>query len=204
MIMELLVATKNKKKLKEIKEILKDLNLKITSLADLSSSPRIVENKKTFKENAIKKAVRISKVTASLVLGEDSGLCVDALGGRPGVYSARFGGKDKNDEKNNKKLLKELEGLSLSKRRAHYVCAVAIADKGRLIDVAEGKCGGLIGFKTKGHFGFGYDPLFIIPGFKKTFAQLGPSVKHSMSHRSRALVKSKKIIQKYIEKNKSS
>ena len=202
--MELLVATKNRKKLEEIKEILQGLSLKIISLKDISKAPRIVENKKTFKGNAVKKATTISKATGGFVLGEDSGLCVDTLNGRPGIYSARFGGKEKNDNKNNEKLLKELKGHPLSKRRAHYVCAVAIADNGRLIDVVEGKCSGLIGFKAKGHFGFGYDPLFIIPRFKKTFAQLGPSVKHRMSHRFRALVKAKKIIQKYIEKNKSS
>jgi XTP/dITP diphosphohydrolase len=213
--MELIVATKNKKKLEEIKEILKGLNLKIFSLADYPQAPRIIENGKTFRENAIKKAVKIAKFTKKLTLGEDSGLCVDALGGKPGVYSSRFAGKDKSDRKNNFKLLKLLEGLPLSKRRAHYYCAVALAigsqttvfwpvalaDKDGLVGVAEGKCSGFIGFTSKGNFGFGYDPLFVIPKYKKTFAQLGACIKHKMSHRFRALQKAKAILTTYLKRN---
>ena len=193
----LVVATKNKKKLEEIKEILKGLDLRITSLADYVDLPRIIENGKTFKENAMKKAVKIAQVTRKLTLGEDSGLCVDALRGKPGVYSSRFSGKDKSDLKNNLKLIKLLEGLPLNKRKAHYYCAVALADKEGLVAVVEGKCGGLIGNALKGHFGFGYDPLFVIPKYKKTFAQLGPRIKHKMSHRFRALAKAKEIILDY-------
>ena len=200
----LVVATKNKKKLEEIKEILKDLNLRITSLADYNNLPRIIENGKTFKENAIKKAMRIARFTQKLTLGEDSGLCVDALGGRPGIYSSRFSGKDKSDLKNNLKLLKLLGNLSPGKRKAHYICAVALADKDGLIAVVEGRCCGFIGFEQKGKSGFGYDPLFVIPEYKKTFAQLGPKIKHNISHRYRALEKAGKIIQKYIEQHKSS
>jgi len=201
---ELVIATKNKKKLEEIKEILKDLNFKISSLLDYPSVPRIIENGKTFQENAIKKAVKIAHFTGKLTLGEDSGICVEALGGKPGVYSSRFSGKDKSDIKNNLKLLSNLEGLPLSKRKASYSCAVALADKKGLIGVAEGRCQGLIGFALKGHFGFGYDPLFLIPKYKKTFAQLGPRIKHKMSHRYRALKQAKKIIQKYIECTRKS
>ncbi len=194
---ELVVATKNKKKLKEIKEILKDLNLKITSLADYKNAPRIIENGKTFKENAVKKAIKISSFTKKLTLGEDSGLCVDALGGKPGIRSSRFSRADKSDDKNNLKLLKFLNGLPLSKRKAHYSCVVAIADEDGLVGAAEGKCSGVIGFELKGKSGFGYDPLFIIPKYKKTFAQLGLKIKHKMSHRFCALSKAKKIIIKY-------
>ncbi|MGE5197015.1 MAG: non-canonical purine NTP pyrophosphatase, partial [Deltaproteobacteria bacterium] len=160
---ELLVATRNKKKLEEIKEILKDEDLKITSLAEYSAVPRIVENGETFRENAVKKAVKIARHFKKLTLGEDSGLCVDALGGRPGVYSSRFSGKDKSDLKNNLKLLKLLEGKAPSKRKAHYTCAVALADEDGLVGVAEGICYGVIGFEQRGTFGFGYDPLFVIP-----------------------------------------
>jgi XTP/dITP diphosphohydrolase len=201
MKLELLVATKNKKKLEEIKEILKGLNLKILSLADYPKVPRIIENGKTFRENAVKKAVKIARFTGKLALGEDSGLCVDALKGKPGVYSSRFAGKDKSDRKNNLKLLKLLEDLPLSKRKAYYYCVVALADKEGLIGVAEGKCSGFIGFSLKGHFGFGYDPLFIIPKYKKTFAQLGPSIKHRMSHRFLALKKVKSILATYPREN---
>jgi XTP/dITP diphosphohydrolase len=204
MIDELLIATKNKKKLAEIGEILKGLNLKITSLADYTKTPRIIENGLTFRDNAIKKAVKIGRFSKRLTLGEDSGLSVDALNGRPGIYSSRFSGKDKSDLKNNLKLLRLLKGLALSKRKAYYSCAVALADKDGLLGVVEGRCSGFIGFKLKGNTGFGYDPLFVIPGYKKTFAQLGPRIKHKMSHRYRALKKAKKIIQKYIEHSRSS
>ena len=195
---ELVVATKNKKKLGEIKEILSDLGLRIVSLGDYPMTPRIIENGKTFKENAIKKAVRIARFTKKLTLGEDSGLCVDALDGKPGIYSSRFAGKEKDDSKNNLKVLKLLGGLPLNKRRAHYVCAVALADKNGLVGVAEGRCSGIIGFEPKGNSGFGYDPLFIIPEYKKTFAQLGERVKHKMSHRFRALSRSRKMLFEYL------
>lgn len=199
--MELIVATKNKKKLEEIKELLKGLKFKISSLADYPNSPRIIENGKTFRDNAIKKAVKIAKFSGKLTLGEDSGLCVDALGGKPGVYSSRFAGKGKSDQQNNLKLLKLLEDKPLNKRKAHYVCAVALADKYGLVGVTEGTCNGLIGFEFKGHFGFGYDPLFVIPKYKKTFAQLGGGVKHKMSHRFRALKKAKVILSTYLKEN---
>jgi len=202
--MELLVATKNKKKLIEIKDILKNLNLKLTSIADYGLVPRIIENGKTFQENAIKKAVKIARFTEKLTLGEDSGLCVFALGGRPGIYSSRFSGRDKSDDKNNAKLLRMLKGLPLAKRRAYYVCAVALADKDGLIGVVEGRCSGVIGYELRGHRGFGYDPLFLIPKYKKTFAELGERIKHKMSHRFRALERARKIIEKYIEKHGSS
>ncbi len=198
---ELVAATKNKKKFAEIKELLKDLNLKITSLADYPKAGRIIENGATFKENAVKKAIKIAQYTKKLTLGEDSGLEVDALKGEPGVYSSRFAGPAKDDLKNNLKLLKLLKGLPFSRRKASYRCSVALADKHGLIVVAEGTCRGLIGFDLKGNFGFGYDPLFIIPKYKKTFAQLGPSVKHKTSHRFRALSKAKIILLAYLKRS---
>ncbi len=198
--MELLVATKNLKKLKEIKEILLPFNLNITSLADYPQAPRIIENGKTFRENAVKKAFKIARFTQKLTLGEDSGLCVDALGGRPGIYSSRFSGKNKSDRQNNLKVLRLLGDLALSKRKARYVCAVALADKNGLVGVVEGRCAGWIGLQPKGASGFGYDPLFVIPKYNKTFAQLGEKIKHRLSHRYHALKKAGKIIQKYIEK----
>ncbi len=197
---ELVVATKNKKKFKEIKDILRGFNVKITSLADYANPPRIIENGKTFQANAIKKATKIARFTGKLTMGEDSGLCVDALCGAPGVYSSRFAGKGKSDKQNNLKMLRLLGTAPLAKRKAHYVCAIALADKFGSVAVAGGKCNGVIGFEMKGTSGFGYDPVFVIPKYKKTFAELGPRIKHKMSHRFRALVKAKKIIQKYIEK----
>lgn len=198
---KLVVATKNKKKLSEIKAILKGLNLKLLSLDGYKAVPEVVENGKTFQENAIKKAVKLARFTGELCLGEDSGLCVDVLDGAPGIYSARFSGKDKNDIKNNLKLLRLLKNVPVVKRKARYVCAVALADQHGLIGVVEGNCSGLIDFEPKGSAGFGYDPLFYIPKYRKTFAQLGEKIKHKMSHRYYALKKAKLIIQKYIVKS---
>jgi len=201
---ELIVATKNQKKLKEIKEILRNCKLNISSLADYPQVPRIIENGRTFRENAAKKALKIARFTQKFALGEDSGLEVNVLGGKPGIFSSRFSGRNKSDLKNNLKLLKLLDNLPLSKRKAHYTCAVALADKRGLVGVTEGRCNGLIGFTLKGKFGFGYDPLFVIPKYKKTFAQLGMRIKHKMSHRYYALKKAKGIIEKYIEKQRRS
>jgi len=199
MRMKLIVATQNKKKLQEIKDILRGYSVEIFSLLDVTQTPRIIENGKTFQENAIKKAVIISRKVHGLVLGEDSGLCIDALDGRPGVYSARFAGSGKDDKKNNRKVLRLLRNLPLRKRAAGYVCAVALAERGRLVKVVQGECRGRIAFEPRGSRGFGYDPLFLIPRYNKTFAQLGEGVKHTMSHRFRALKKAVCVIEKYIE-----
>jgi len=201
--MELVVATKNKKKLQEIKDILKGLRVEVSSIADYSGAPRVIENGLTFKANAAKKALKLARFTGKLTLGEDSGLCIDALAGKPGIYSSRFSGSDKSDDKNNAKVLRLLGDLPLSKRKAHYVAAVAIADKDGLLKVVEGKCHGRIGFESRGTRGFGYDPLFEIPKYKKTFAELGEDIKHKMSHRYYALKKARVIIEKYIEKQNS-
>ena len=197
--LELLVATKNKKKLKEIIELLSDLNIKVTSLADYQGMPLVIEDGKTFAQNAIKKAATIALFTGKLVLGEDSGLEVKALHNKPGVYSARYSGPKATDKKNNLKLLRELKGLPLKKRTARYQCAVALANGKHLIGVVSGNCKGKIGFKSKGSFGFGYDPLFIIEKYDKTFAQLGPQVKHKMSHRYKALLKARPLIESYLK-----
>ncbi|MCM8779851.1 MAG: RdgB/HAM1 family non-canonical purine NTP pyrophosphatase [Candidatus Omnitrophica bacterium] len=199
--LELVVATKNKKKLHEIKDLLKGLKVKITSLADYPNSPRIIENGKTFRENARIKALKIACFTKKLTLGEDSGLEVDILGGAPGVRSSRFSGKNKSDRQNNLRLMRLLEGVPAAKRKAYYRCAVALADRRGIVFEAEGSCRGLIGFEQKGHSGFGYDPLFVIPKYKKTFAQLGERIKHKMSHRFRALKPLRKFIASYLKNN---
>ncbi|MFH1655829.1 MAG: RdgB/HAM1 family non-canonical purine NTP pyrophosphatase [Candidatus Omnitrophota bacterium] len=192
--MDLVVATKNKKKLKEIKDLLKGLNLKILSLADFPRAPKIIEDGETFAQNAIKKAATIAMYTGKLTMGEDSGLEVKALKNKPGVYSSRYSEKGATDKKNNSKLLRELRGVPLKKRIARYKCSVALADKHRLISVVSGSCQGLIGFRCRGKSGFGYDPLFIIPKYNKTFAQLGLKIKHGMSHRAKAIKKARKVI----------
>jgi XTP/dITP diphosphohydrolase len=201
--MQIIVATRNKKKLREIKEIYRGLRFSFKSLADYPRAPRIIENGRTFKANAVKKALSMARFSGRLTLGEDSGLCVDALGGRPGVYSSRFAGRNKSDRQNNLKVLRLLKGLPLKKRKAHYVCAVALADKNGLLILSEGRCSGLIACQPKGNSGFGYDPLFLVPGYGKTFAELGASVKHRLSHRYRALSRAKKFLEKYVERRRA-
>jgi len=198
---ELVVATKNKKKLEEIRELLKDLPVRVSSLVDYPDAPRIVEDGRTFEQNALKKAATIALYTRQLVLGEDSGLEVKALHNRPGVYSARYAGEDATDPKNNRRLLSELRGVPMKKRGARYRCAVALADGRGLIGVVSGACSGRIALKPKGTFGFGYDPLFLIDKFGETFAQLGPGIKHAMSHRYRALKKARRLILEYLSRN---
>ncbi|MDP2653270.1 MAG: XTP/dITP diphosphatase [Candidatus Omnitrophota bacterium] len=186
---ELLIATTNKGKLREIRDMLEDDDILVTSLHDYSGLPRIVEDGKTFRDNAIKKAVTIARHTGKLTMGEDSGIEVKVLGNKPGVYSARFSGPGATDEKNNKKLLRLLSGVPASKRQACYRCFMALADKDGVVAVVDGKCSGLIAAKPAGTNGFGYDPLFVVPRYGKTFGELDPSVKSKISHRARALKK---------------
>ena len=197
-MIEVVIATKNEKKLRELKRYLKRVKAHIVSLKDISRAPGIREDKGTFKGNAIKKAVTISKFTKGLVLADDSGLCVDALGGLPGVKSARFAGSNKRDCDNNAKLLEMMNTVPSDKRTARFVCAIAVADKGKIVKVIEEYCRGRIADSVRGRYGFGYDPLFLIPKYKKTFGELGLKVKDKMSHRSKALKKTREFLKKYL------
>jgi XTP/dITP diphosphohydrolase len=195
---QLVIATKNDKKLYELKRYLKGVGAKVISLKEFRHVPRIIENGKTFKANAVKKALVISRFVEGLAVGDDSGLVVRALKGAPGVRSSRFAGSAKSDKQNNKKLLKLLENVPPAKRQAKFVCAVAICDNGRILKVIEESCGGGIAFSEKGEYGFGYDPLFLIPKYKETFGELGLKVKDKMSHRSKALKKTREFLEKYL------
>ncbi|NOX96835.1 MAG: XTP/dITP diphosphatase [Nitrospirae bacterium] len=197
--MELLLATENEGKIREIKEMLKGLNINILLLKDFPGLPKIKEEGATFRENAIHKAKEFSELTGKISLADDSGLEVEALGNKPGVYSARFAGEEASDEENNCKLLKLLGDLPLARRKARFRCVMAIVDPQGRIEVTEGKCSGLIGFKPQGEFGFGYDSLFIIPDYNRTFGQLSPSIKNELSHRSQALKKMRKVLEEMIE-----
>lgn len=196
----LVIATKNRKKLRELRRYLRTMKLDVVDLEGFDRVPRIVENGRTFKANAAKKALAISRFTGGgLVIADDSGLCVRALGGAPGVISARFAGKGKSDIQNNAKLLRLLEGVPPSKRQARFVCAVAIADNGKIVKLIEESCAGRIAFEPKGPHGFGYDPLFLIPRYGRTFGQLGLKTKDRMSHRSKALKKARAFLRKYVK-----
>ncbi|MFA6320480.1 MAG: RdgB/HAM1 family non-canonical purine NTP pyrophosphatase [Candidatus Omnitrophota bacterium] len=194
----LVIATKNDKKLYELRRYLKGIKAEVVSLKEFKNTPRIVENGKTFKANATKKALIISQFAKGLAVGDDSGLAVRALKGAPGVRSSRFAGPGKSDKQNNKKILKLLEKVPPEKRQAKFVCAVAICDNGKVLKVLEESCSGMIAFSEKGGYGFGYDPLFLIPKYKKTFGELGLKVKDRMSHRSKALKKVREFLKKHL------
>ena len=195
---ELLIATKNKGKVREIADLLAPTGIIVSSLLDHSRMPEIIEDGATFRANAAKKAVVIARHTGLVVMGEDSGLEVDFLDGRPGVYSARYSGENATDEINNDLLLKELSGVPHDKRTARYRSAIALADKDSLVDVVEGSCEGIIATERRGTNGFGYDPLFLIPAYNKTFGELDLAVKQTMSHRANALRKFLKLLENYL------
>lgn len=199
-MIELVIATKNKKKKEELKALLKGLKVKVLDLEQFPPRRKVKEDAPTFMGNAIKKAKYVAKITGKLALADDSGLEVFTLGRQPGVRSARFAGPQKDDRNNNLKLLALLKGAPLKKRKAQFICAVAIADKNGFLKTTQGKCPGQIAFGMQGSYGFGYDPVFIPRGHKKTFAQLGPKIKNKISHRSTALAKARKIIERYLLK----
>lgn len=185
----LVLATRNAKKRIEIEEILGDLDITLHDLSKYANAPDVVEDGATFEANARKKAAETAKAIGQWALGEDSGLVVPALGGRPGVYSARYAGTQGDDAANNKKLLAELAPLPVEKREAYYVCTAALADPtGQVHVVVEGRCNGRIIDQYRGAGGFGYDPLFLIPEYHQTFGELSARVKHALSHRGRALL----------------
>lgn len=186
----LVLGTRNKKKCQEIQEILGDLGLELHDLTRYPQAPEVEEDGDTFEANARKKASELAKALGQWVLGEDSGLVVPALNGRPGVFSARYAGKQGDDAANNQRLLAELAPLPDDRRRAYYVCTAALADPtGEVKTLVEGRCQGVIVKDYRGEGGFGYDPLFLIPEYHQTFGELSPRVKHALSHRARALEK---------------
>lgn len=185
---KIIVASNNKDKIREIKEILIAFPYEIISLKEAHINVEVEEDGETFLENAYKKAKEIFDITKDcMVLADDSGLMVDVLNGAPGVYSARFAGEHGNSQKNNEKLLKLLEGKKLEERKAKFVCAlVLIMDENKVIEV-QGEVEGHITDKVQGTDGFGYDPLFYIKEYNKTFAQMEGEEKNKISHRAKAL-----------------
>lgn len=193
---EIVLATRNRDKIREIKKILNDTNARFLSLEDFPGCPEVVEDGETLEANAKKKALVVSQYTKKLSLAEDTGLEADALGGAPGVRSARFAGDNATYENNNRKLLKLMEKLPLEERRAKFRCVAALARPDGEVVSCEGVCEGRIAFEMKGKSGFGYDPLFIVPEHGKTFAELGEDIKNRISHRAQALAKIKEITNK--------
>ena len=201
--MQLLVATRNKHKLKEIAAILEELKLDLRSAVDIPGLADIVEDAATVRDNAIKKAVETAKFAKMLTIADDTGLEVDALNSEPGVRSARYAGDDASYFENNKKLLANLQGVPAEKRTARFRCVIAIADEKGLVECVEGICNGAIIADEKGGGGFGYDPLFIADGQVKTFAEISPDVKNRISHRGKALQKAWAVLSRYLRENAS-
>lgn len=199
--MKIFIATKNEKKLREIKRILDPLGFETISEKDLKNPlEEVEETGKTFEENALLKAKSGLKATGLTTVADDSGLCVDYLGGKPGIYSARYSGSHGNDKANNEKLLNELKNVKKEDRTAHFSCAVVcLFPDGRKISVT-GKCEGYIDFAPHGNHGFGYDPIFISE--KGCFAELSDEQKDSISHRGRALKKFEEKIKEMINGEK--
>ncbi|MCF7873432.1 MAG: RdgB/HAM1 family non-canonical purine NTP pyrophosphatase [Candidatus Omnitrophica bacterium] len=197
--MRLIIATKNKSKMREIRNILSTTPFKIVSLDDLSEEFKIEEDGKTFYENAKKKALTVSQVYKDdYVVGEDSGLEVEHLGKEPGVYSKRYSGKDATALKNNYKLLDKLKNVSMDKREASFISYLVLARNNKEIAKFQGKLEGFIYDKLIGNQGFGYDPLFFLPEFNKTVAQLEPAQKDKVSHRFKAFIKLKEFFRENI------
>ncbi|MDA8235448.1 MAG: XTP/dITP diphosphatase [Clostridia bacterium] len=192
--MRLVLATNNKGKVKELKEMLAELPIEISSLEDYPELGEIEENGTTFEENALIKARAVAQHTGLPAMADDSGLEVDFLNGAPGVYSARFAGEPKSDEANNAKLLRELAGVPEENRSARFRCVIALVHPDGREYTAHGTCEGRITFEPSGSGGFGYDPLFYVAEFDKTFAQLDSTSKNTISHRGRALKDAIKIL----------
>jgi XTP/dITP diphosphohydrolase len=187
-VRRILIATANQGKFREIAAVMADLPVQWMNLADLPPMPEPVENGSTFAENARLKALFYARAGELWALADDSGLEVDALGGRPGVFSARYAGEPRNDAANNAKLIGELSDMPLDKRTARFRCAMALASPEAVLAEAQGTVEGVIIDRPRGRNGFGYDPIFLIPSLGKTAAELGFEQKNRVSHRGQALI----------------
>ena len=194
-MVRLVLGSRNKKKLKEMLALLGDLAIELTDLTPYPDAPEVEETAETFVGNATLKATQLAPVLGAWVIGEDSGLCVPALGGAPGVYSARYAGTHGDDAANNDKLLRDMAALSGDARAAFYVSTAVLADPtGKVVAAVEGRCHGVIVAERRGSGGFGYDPLFLIPEYGQTFGELPPEVKQQMSHRAKAFAQLRPVI----------
>jgi len=184
---ELVVATRNRGKLLEIQAVLDGIVGTVRCAADFADFPETIEDGLTFQENALKKAREAMLFTGLPALADDSGLVVDVLDGRPGVYSARFAGEGAGDAANNRQLLEELDGVPEIRRQAAFVCVLAYVTPSGTEQVFSGRVGGAILTSARGEGGFGYDPLFLVDGFERTMAELSLQEKNAISHRGQAL-----------------
>lgn len=195
---KIIFATGNQGKMKEIRMILQDLGVEICSLKDMNIEVDIVEDGSTFEENAIIKAKTICDMTGEMVLADDSGLEVDYLDKAPGVYSARFLGEDTSYDIKNQYIIDQLADAKGEERSARFVCAIACAFPDGTIKTTRGTIEGVIGYEPKGENGFGYDPIFCVPEYGVSTAELSPEIKNAISHRGKALKKMKDLIKEHL------
>lgn len=196
---KIIFATGNAGKMKEIRNILSDLPVQVLSMKEVGIQTDIVEDGKTFAENAVIKARAIMQLTGEVVLADDSGLEIDYLNKEPGIYSARYMGEDTSYRIKNANLIQRLEGVPDEKRTARFVCAIAAAFPDGTVKTTEGTIEGRIGYEEKGENGFGYDPIFYVPEFGCTTAELSEERKNKISHRGRALAEMKEILKDKLE-----
>lgn len=192
---EAIIATHNPGKVKEFKEILEPRGYDVKSLAEIGFTEEIEETGHTFEENAILKVEAVAKAVNKMVIADDSGLSIDNLGGRPGVYSARYAGEQKDDQANIEKVLSELKGIEKEQRTARFRCALAVSIPGEETKTVEGHVEGYIAEEPRGEYGFGYDPIFIVKDKDKTMAELTSDEKNKISHRADALKKLSKLLE---------
>jgi len=193
--MKIVFATKNEGKVKEIKEMFEGMNIDLISLNHYNSVPVIIEDGKSFFENALKKAKIVSEFTGETVLADDSGLSVEILNGEPGINSARYAEQDATDEQNNNKLLAKLKDVHAQKRSASFFCSLVLYKKDRSFDCFEGRWDGQIIDERRGENGFGYDPIFFVPELNATAAELPSAIKNKVSHRGKAFAELKKVLE---------
>ena len=195
---KIIIATGNKGKAKEFESMFAPLGYQVLTLHDLEGAVDVEETGSTFEENAILKAESLCEQFQTMVIADDSGLMIDALNGRPGVYSARYAGEEKSDDANMTKVLEELKDVPKEQRTARFYCALAVARPGEETLTVSGTVEGYIQSERQGEYGFGYDPIFYVPSLKKTMAQLRPEEKNAISHRANALATLKTTLHKLL------
>lgn len=198
--MKFVLASQNQGKLKEMQAVLADLGVEVVLQSQLGIRVEVEETGTTFAENALLKAKAVCKASGLPAIADDSGLCVDAMNGAPGVYTARYGGPGLDDEGRYRLLLRNMHGLS--PRTCHFETAIACAFPDGTVLTAQGRCDGTVAYAPMGTEGFGYDPIFFVPGLKKTFAQLNAEEKNAISHRGKALRAFGEVLEAYLYENR--
>ena len=198
--MDIIIASNNQGKVEEIKKFYKKLNMNFLSLKKFPHLPKIDEKFNTYESNAIEKARNISGITSMITLADDSGLEIDALKGKPGIHSARFGGENISDKERNQLILNLLKDVPEPLRTAKFICVIAIVKPDGETYTIKGVCEGIITKEPKGNSGFGYDPIFFLPKYNMTFAEMDKDLKNRISHRGKALREAKKILLALIRK----